>query len=521
MSINRVTKNMKILFVIPPQIVKSPDGVDARPSISIPLGVLYISAYLRKKGWQGEIKIYDARISAQSTKYQDGSIIFGDSWEIIARTICDYRPDVIAISNMFSWQINAAIALSNLCKKTCPDAITVLGGPHASSFPLDMIREPSINYVIMGEGEERFYQLLQALEKGKSISFQGILGNEDDANLLRPNKKAPIYFINDIDLVPIPAYDLVDVEKYFYLQSHGYSPRVREGGKRAVTILTSRGCPHQCIFCSVHSTMGYKFRAHSPAYIAAHINYLRKNYNIDYIHYEDDNLTHDIDRYEKILDIMLMQSPKIKWDTPNGVRADCWNYERVRRTKDSGCQYLCIAIESSVQRVIDEVVKKRLNLSKVEPVMRASQEVGLPLLAFYVLGLPGETAEEIRETVEYALDKYERYDVYPSFSMANPLHGTVLRDIVVENNLFHGATINDPPRPNTIKTKEFDTGYIQSMHDTANTKKAWITVKKMVTNPHSFLKYIGMSVRNPWFLKRIIHSTARSFSSKLLNLTQK
>lgn len=501
---------MRLLLVVPPHIVKSPDGVDARPSVSIPLGVLYISAYLRKLGWGGEIKVYDARLSAKTTKYGDGSIYFGDSWETVARTIRDIAPDVVGISNMFSWQIKAAIRLAELSKKICPKAVTVLGGPHASSFPLEMVKEPSIDYVVMGEGEERLYQLLQALENGEAVSFQGILATEEDANLLRPNKKAPIKFINDVDSIPLPAYGLVDVERYFYLQAHGYSPRVREGGKRAVTILTSRGCPHQCIFCSVQSTMGYKFRSHSPTYVSEHISYLRKNYDIDYIHFEDDNFTHDLDRYDEVLDVLLTQPRVIPWDTPNGVRADSWTYVRIRRTKESGCQYLCIAIESSVQRVIDEVVRKKLDLSKVEPVMRACKEVGLPLLAFYVIGLPGETAAEIRENVEYAIDKYERYGVYPTFSLANPLPGTELHDIVVRDNLFYGSTANDPPRPNIIRTDEFDPEYIQSMFDMANRKKAWVTVKEMIGNPYSFLKYVAMSLKNPWFFKRILYSSIRS-----------
>lgn len=501
---------MKLLFVIPPHIAKSPDRVDARPSVSIPLGALYISAYLREQGWQGEIKVYDARLSAKITKYPDGSVYFGDSWETVARTIRNINPDVVGISNMFSWQIKAAIRLAEISKQACPTATTVLGGPHASSFPLEMVKEPSIDYVVMGEGEERLYQLLQALENGEPVSLQGVLATEEDANLLRPNKKAPIKFINDVDSIPVPAYDLVDVERYFYLQSHGYSPRVREGGKRAVTILTSRGCPHQCIFCSVQSTMGYKFRSHTPEYVREHISYLRKNYNIDYIHFEDDNFTHDIERYEEVLDVLLDMSPKIPWGTPNGVRADSWTLDRIKRTKESGCQYLCIAIESSVQRVIDEVIRKKLDLSKVEPVMRACKEVGLPLLAFYVIGLPGETAQEIRANVEYAIDKYEHYGVYPTFSIANPLPGTELHDIVVRGNLFYGTTANDPPRPNTIKTVEFDPDYIQSMFDLANRRKMWVTLKEMIANPRSLLRYVTMSLKNPWFFKRILYSTIRS-----------
>jgi radical SAM superfamily enzyme YgiQ (UPF0313 family) len=257
--------------------------------------------------------------------------------------------------------------------------------------------------------------------------------------------------------------------------------------------------------------MGYRFRYHSPDYVQAHINYLIQNYAIDYVHFEDDNFTHDTVRYDEILDILVGKSPKIAWGTPNGVRADSWSLERIRKTKESGCQYLCIAIESSSQRVIDEVIKKKLDLSQVEFVMKECKSVSLPLVAFYVLGLPGETADEIQATVDFALDKYDRYDVYPSFSIANPLPGTELYDIVLENDLFYGVSADDPPKPNSIRTDEFDPDFIQKMYNQALRKKTWITTKKMISNPQMFLNYIGMSRKLLWFFKRNLRSTTWSF----------
>ena len=259
--------------------------------------------------------------------------------------------------------------------------------------------------------------------------------------------------------------------------------------------------------------MGYKFRYHSPAYVKKHIEYLRENYDIDCIHFEDDNFTHDVDRYDELLNVLLELNPRISWDTPNGVRADSWTLERIKRTKASGCKHLCIALESSIQRVIDEVVKKRLDLSKVEPVMKACKQVRLPLSAFFVLGLPGETAEEIRMNAEYAIDKYERYDVYPTFSMANPLPGTELYDTVVEHNLLYGATLDEPPRANTIKTDEFDPDYIQEIYDWANRKKTLITIKRMLSSPAAFWYFVELGLKNKWFLKRILWAALRGVKS--------
>jgi radical SAM superfamily enzyme YgiQ (UPF0313 family) len=171
---------------------------------------------------------------------------------------------------------------------------------------------------------------------------------------------------------------------------------------------------------------------------------------------------------------------------------------------------LCIAIESSSQRVINEVIKKRLDLSQVDFVMQECKEVGLPLLAFYVLGLPGETAEEIQGTVDFAIDRYDRFNVYPSFSVANPLPGTELYDIVLEQNLFAGVTAADPPKPNTIRTNEFDPDFIERVHNEALKRKAWITLKKMSSNPQTFKYYVELSWKNMWFFKRTLRSTIDS-----------
>ena len=152
---------------------------------------------------------------------------------------------------MFSWQIEQAFDMAALAKAVCPNATVIFGGPHASSFPEDTLAMDGVDYVFMGEGEERLYNFLLKHEKGEEISIQGVIGKNEDLKLLKPSKKTPIDFIHPLDDLPIPAYDLVDVDRYFHLQANGFSPRAREWGKRAVTLLTSRGCPHQCIFCSI------------------------------------------------------------------------------------------------------------------------------------------------------------------------------------------------------------------------------------------------------------------------------
>jgi len=452
---------MKVLFCQHNLDIVSENKHIHNPNISLPLGILHMAACLRERSWPGKIEIYDARLSGRVNKCPNGDIIFGDLDDEIAIRIKNSNPDVVAISNMFSWQISNAFRMAKIAKKVCPNAIVVIGGPHASSFPEETLAEPGIDYVVMGEGEERFYELLLALYKKEEVTIQGVLGKVEDKRLLKQNKKEPISFIKKLDDLPLPAYDMVDVGRYMMLQSNGFSPRPYEWGKRAFTIHTSRGCPHQCVFCSIQATMGYKFRYHSPEYVQKHIDLIVEKYGCDFIHFEDDNFTHDTERYDGIINSLLERKKKIRWDTPNGIRGDYWTLERVKKTKESGCQYLTVAIESAVQNVVDKVVKKRLDLKQVSNLMDYCREVDLRLNAFYVIGLPGETKDDILETLSYAIKSYKEHNVTPCVNLAKALPGTELYDNAIENHLYKGRL---EYKANEITTGEFDPQWIEQQH---------------------------------------------------------
>jgi len=214
---------MKILFCQHNLAIESKKKAVHRPTISLPLGILSMVSYLKMKKWPGKIEIYDPRLSGTIHKFQNGDIVFGDLDDVIEKNIKDSNPDVVAISNMFSWQIANAFQMAKTVKKVCPNSIVIIGGPHASSFPEETLNEDCIDYVVMGEGEERIYQILMSLEKNEEVSIQGVLGKIEDKQLLRNNKKAPIGFITTLDDLPFPAYDMVDVNRYLELQRKGFS----------------------------------------------------------------------------------------------------------------------------------------------------------------------------------------------------------------------------------------------------------------------------------------------------------
>ena len=346
----------RLLFCWPNQFV-SAEGVHALPAVSAPLGIASMAAYLRDNRWRGEMAVYDARLSAKFHTQSDGLTLFGDTDDEMSEHIRSFRPHVIAISNMFTVQIEQALHMADIAKKVVPNAVIVMGGPHVSSYPLEIASHASVDFAVMGEGEERLYEILCCLDEGREVCIQGVISGPDDMGLLRKSKKVPIGFIEPLDKLRIPAYDMLDMERYFELQSSGYSPRP-ESGRRSMTVMTSRGCPHQCVFCSIQATMGYKWRHNSPEYVEKHLRHLIDAYGVDFVHFEDDNFTHDPDRFDEILDTLLSFEPRLGWDTTNGVRGDTWDHKRVGRTKDAGCIGLTVAIESGVQEVLDKIVKK-------------------------------------------------------------------------------------------------------------------------------------------------------------------
>lgn len=240
----------------------------------------------------------------------------------------------------------------------------------------------------------------------------------------------PRKFLVDLDQLPMPAYDLIDPQnylknKYLYLFRSFIN-------RKSISMFTSRGCPFDCVFCSIKLHMGKRFRYHSPEYVVNHLEYLTKNIGIKNVHFEDDNFSLNKKRFERILDLIIERGIKINWDIPNGVRADSLDLNLLKKMKQSGGTQLKVAIESGNQQVLNDVVKKKTSLKYIEEVLRHGRELGFNTAAFYIIGLPGETLENMKETVELAERLYRDYQVRPVVDIATPLYGTELYDTSLE-----------------------------------------------------------------------------------------
>jgi anaerobic magnesium-protoporphyrin IX monomethyl ester cyclase len=418
---------MKVLLINPPQLFYP--GSDP-PAGNLPLGLMYIAAVLDRAGYKAEI--LDAFMTDSSFLKVGDTLEVGMPYGKIREEIRRRKPDIVGIASPFTCQAENAIRVGNIVKDVDPNILTVVGGPHVTAVPVEFLEEAkNIDVAVIGEGEHTILDIVRFCEGTKKISgVPGIAYRQHGVikqNALRP-------FIKDLDELPYPAYHLVDMEQYLNPKKIEY----RSFKDRAISMITSRGCPFNCNFCSVHLHMGKRFRAHSVDYVMNHIEYVVNKFGVKTIFFEDDNLTFDLKRFEAICDRIIERGIRFNWETPNGIRADYLTLSLLKKMKKSGCQSVFFGIESGDQCVLDKVIGKSLNLTKVVKVAKMCKDIGLSTAAFYIIGFPGETKENMLKTVELALRLKRDFDVGMLLHFATPSLGTRLYEECKEKGYIQG-----------------------------------------------------------------------------------
>ena len=492
-----MVNTMKVLLVNPPQTFYP--GSDP-PAGNLPLGLMYIAAVLDEAGYK--VEILDAFMKRASFRKDGDVTTVGMPYEEIKEEIRRRKPDIVGIANPFTCQVEHAIKVGNITKEVDPDILTVAGGPHVPAVPVQFMEEAeNIDIAVVGEGEYAMLDIIKVHEGTKKINdVKGIVYREN--GVIKQN--APRPFIKNLDEPPFPAYHLVDMEQYLGSNKIEY----RSFKDRSISMITSRGCPFNCCFCSVHLHMGKTFRAHSVNYVIKHIEHVVKKYKVKTIFFEDDNLTFDLKRFEAICDQIIEKRIKFNWETPNGIRADYLTRELLEKMKNSGCQSVFFGIESGDQYVLDKIIDKSLNLKTVEEVAKICKEIGITTAAFYIIGFPGEKKEHMLRTVELALRLKKEYDVGMLLHVATPSLGTRLYRECLEKGYIQGeltsrafAEVRQTRGMPLINTEDFTASEVKEIAAMAVQrykklslinyfKNPWKTLRTALHNPKIVLKFI-------------------------------
>jgi radical SAM superfamily enzyme YgiQ (UPF0313 family) len=363
-----------------------------------PHGLMYLASCLRQKRPGHELRLYD--MMALRARPADADAM-----------IRSFGPDLVAIHAM-SFQASCMHAVAALVKAANPRAVVAVGGPHASAAPESVLRDKNVDVIGLGEGEETFAEIVERVEAGASLA--GIAGTAavHDHKIVRGPERA---FSEDLDRIPFPAWDLVDLKQYFtdvMLTQNDITFR-----REVSTIFTSRACPFRCIFC--HNMFGKKFRARSVENVLAEMEELCR-LGIRELHVIDDCFNFNTERAVAILEGIRERGLDLKLAFPNGIRGDRLPDQLLAVMKKAGVYKINIGIESGSPRV-QKVIKKGLSLDAIRDGIARAASRGIFTHGFFMMGFPDETEEDLRATIDFACSS----DLHTAgFALLSPFPGT-------------------------------------------------------------------------------------------------
>ncbi|MDD5629617.1 MAG: radical SAM protein, partial [Elusimicrobia bacterium] len=420
-------------------------------------GLGYIAAVLERAGI--EVRIVDCLVAGWERRVpvRPGIFRIGLSFDEIAKIIGDFQPDMVGANILFTTQRENGHEIFRLAKKADSRVVCVAGGAHPTVMPELVLKDENVDYVVLGEGEQTILDLVACLDGARELAaLDGIAYKDKGLIKVIPKTR----FIEDLDSLPFPARHLMDLKSYFGLKSsHGARAK-----NRFSPIITSRGCPAKCTFCSAHQVWGRRFRPRSPENIIAEMVHLKEEYGIEEIMLEDDNANLNPARAERLFDLMVEKRLDFVWDTPNGVSAWALTERVLDKMKRSGCRKVNLALETGNQHVMDHVIKKPVNLQKVKPLIAHARKIDLDVNIYLILGLPGETMEQMWDTFRLARE----LGIYrPFISIATPYPGSELHETCLKNGyLSEDFSLDDLYiRSFPISTKDWTGEQVQRLFE--------------------------------------------------------
>ncbi len=338
----------------------------------LPLGLVYLAGEVRRRGH--EIAIYDA-------------MTLFHSWEDIARVLEDFRPDVLGIGAITA-TVNDALKFCALAKEISPGVVTVLGNVHPTFMSEGVLSSGAVDFVVRGEGEITFAELVDCLAAGGDPSrVVGLSFLKDGALFHTPDRP----FIRDLDRLR-PAWDLLDWSIYTY------HPRP---GSRLAIVSSSRGCISQCLFCSQRLFWRGDWRARSPENFVAELEFLREHYGVDVVMISDEYPTKDRNRWERILDLLIERDLGLEILMETRVDDIIRDEDLMEKYRAAGVSHIYVGVEAPDQKRVD-AYRKHIRVEDSRRALEIINRADIISETSFVVGTPDETPENLRATLELA-----------------------------------------------------------------------------------------------------------------------
>ncbi|MFQ5861522.1 MAG: B12-binding domain-containing radical SAM protein [Candidatus Brocadiales bacterium] len=371
-----------------------------------PIGLAYIAAVLENEGFR--CGVIDANVLKK-----DANMVVED--------ILRSKPKAVGITaNLFTG--NACIEIAEKLKSACHEAPKIIvGGPFPTSFPQKFLQEGKADVVVIGEGELTMLEIMHNLRRGQCNNFSGINGvaYAENGTIIRTEQRKRI---KDLDSLPIPAW-------YMLPDLNLYKSRARK--TPVAPILTSRGCPSQCVYCSKDVFLS-NFTARSPQNVLSEIDYLVKELNVKQIDILDDNFSLIRKRTVEILDGIIERNYNLAINLQLGVRVDSLDENIIKKMKKAGVFKIAFGVESGDERVLKNC-RKGISLSKVLEATRLAKDSGMIVYGFFMFGLPGDNAQTMQKTIDFAI---KMNPTIANFTITVPFPGTRLFEMVQREGRF-------------------------------------------------------------------------------------
>ena len=372
-----------------------------RKDRTVHLGLGYLASYARSIHAGLDISILDTRVATKA----ETITFFHKKYDLIGITV---------LSPVF----HEAINIFNSIQKSGKAIKVCLGGPYVTTIMEEVFKDIPADFAVYGEGELTFSDLIFHLKGEKKIEeikglMYKLISNEVVTN-------PPREHITDLDLLPIPAYDLFHMNRY---------PIHR--------IVTSRGCPYKCSFCNSSSIWQYQWRARSPGNLIAEIEYLLNNHKNKSFCFSDNTFNVDMDRVNEFCNIIIHKGIKFLWSTP--VRVERITTALAKSMKNAGCYNVGIGIESANNAILASM-GKRITIEEVTKGVEIFKQAGIEVLGQFVIGSPGDTLETVKESLVYA--RNSRLDFVMFYSVL-PYKGTPQWDYVKNQGNLYTEAIHD------------------------------------------------------------------------------
>jgi magnesium-protoporphyrin IX monomethyl ester (oxidative) cyclase len=401
----------------------------------LPPALMYLASYAQQFGFTVKIVDLNINFEAAQTVADQNEYYLG----LIRQAVQSENPAVVGVGCLFSGQFPFVdLALARI-KELRPDVVTCTGGIHPTIFAKNILENcPHIDFVVIGEGEEQFVEIIRRALSGDlsgDMACDGIGFRQDGRVVVKPKKG----FQEDLDALPLPAYHLVDFDDYRADLSKWHNPK-GQFFDISIPLISSRSCPNRCNFCSMFLVMGPKFRARSAGNIVKEIELLYNEYGVRHFSFMDDNLTFSKGRTLEICGEIVRRGLDFQFDTPNGLMVRTLDEEVISALVSAGWVRGSIAIESGSDYIRNKVIGKRLSEEKIFEVLHCVDKYPQVFLrAYFIMGFPEDTPETLDDSVSL-IERMHIDDIYVNNLL--PFPGTKLFDQCVRDNLLLGFDAN-------------------------------------------------------------------------------